>query len=205
MTGPHDYYEFDGSRRVPRWLPKKAPAEAASYEQPPDSGISVRAATDALQAAPDLERFTDVFDHTVDDEHGAFAQMHQFLESAASWCTDRGALVAADELKVWVIRLEELIEDASLLTETLAVDLSAASLLSRSQPDADTRAPATSRPATTNVAGPTRRIHGPAMESTPDAAKDLDIHVGSQRVLAPLTRQERPPTPPPPRPGGLHH
>ncbi|MEH0551006.1 hypothetical protein [Streptomyces sp. B21-101] len=41
-------------------------------------------------------------------------------------------------------------------------------------------------------------------ESLRDAAKELDDHLGFQRFLATLTRQEGPPTPPPPRPGGRH-
>ncbi|MFE6163144.1 hypothetical protein ACFQ7F_30000 [Streptomyces sp. NPDC056486] len=41
-------------------------------------------------------------------------------------------------------------------------------------------------------------------ESLRDAAKELDDHLGLQRFLAPLTRQEGPPAPPPPRPGGRH-
>ncbi|MEU4173744.1 hypothetical protein [Streptomyces sp. NPDC026589] len=41
-------------------------------------------------------------------------------------------------------------------------------------------------------------------ESLREAAKELDDHVGFQRFLAPLTRQEGPPAPPPPRPGGRH-
>lgn len=43
-----------------------------------------------------------------------------------------------------------------------------------------------------------------ASESLRDAAKELDDHLGFQRFLAPLTRREGPPKPPPPRPGGLH-
>ncbi|MCX4531049.1 hypothetical protein [Streptomyces sp. NBC_01669] len=43
-----------------------------------------------------------------------------------------------------------------------------------------------------------------ASESLRDAAKELDGHVGFQRFLAPLIRQEGPPAPPPPRPGGRH-
>ncbi|WP_447035842.1 hypothetical protein [Streptomyces sp. DSM 118878] len=43
-----------------------------------------------------------------------------------------------------------------------------------------------------------------ASESLRDAAKELDDHLGVQRFLAPLTRREGPPEPPPPRPGGLH-
>lgn len=90
--------------------------------QPPDSGVSVRAATEALQTAPDIDRFTEVYEHTVDEGHGAFAQMHQFLESAANWCHDRGALHSAGELESWTIRLEELIEDARLLPESLTIE-----------------------------------------------------------------------------------
>ncbi|MFG2592264.1 hypothetical protein [Streptomyces sp. NPDC048438] len=41
-------------------------------------------------------------------------------------------------------------------------------------------------------------------ESLRDAAKELDDHLGFQRFLAPLTRQEGRPTPPPSRPGGRH-
>lgn len=41
-------------------------------------------------------------------------------------------------------------------------------------------------------------------ESLRDAAKELDDHLGFQRFLATLTRQEGPPAPPPPRPGGRH-
>ncbi|MEV7869608.1 hypothetical protein AB0P17_26760 [Streptomyces sp. NPDC088124] len=83
-------WEHEGSRRKPRRLPEKTPAIAThdGYEQPPDSGVSVRAATDASQAAPDLDRFTEVFDHTVDNSRGAFAPTHQSLESAANWCTN---------------------------------------------------------------------------------------------------------------------
>ncbi|MFE2063041.1 hypothetical protein ACFXDH_11625 [Streptomyces sp. NPDC059467] len=36
-----------------------------------------------------------------------------------------------------------------------------------------------------------------------DAAKELDDHLGFQRFLATLTRQEGPPAPPPPRPASL--
>ncbi|MFE2193795.1 hypothetical protein ACFXAQ_23620, partial [Streptomyces olivaceus] len=43
-----------------------------------------------------------------------------------------------------------------------------------------------------------------ASESLRDAAKELDDHLGVQRFLAPLTRREGPPEPPPFRPGGLH-
>ncbi|MGA5492627.1 hypothetical protein ACPCK1_33400 [Streptomyces pseudogriseolus] len=43
-----------------------------------------------------------------------------------------------------------------------------------------------------------------ASESLRDAAKELDDHLGVQRFLAPLTRREGPPEPPPSRPGGLH-
>ncbi|MFJ4973604.1 hypothetical protein [Streptomyces sp. NPDC088755] len=39
-------------------------------------------------------------------------------------------------------------------------------------------------------------------ESLRDAGKELEDHLGFQRVLAQLTRQETPPAPPPPRPGG---
>ncbi|MER7315977.1 hypothetical protein [Streptomyces halstedii] len=39
-------------------------------------------------------------------------------------------------------------------------------------------------------------------ESLRDAAKELDDHLGFQPFLAPLTRQEGPPLPPPPTPGG---
>ncbi|MEU3529089.1 hypothetical protein AB0E62_35420 [Streptomyces sp. NPDC038707] len=39
-------------------------------------------------------------------------------------------------------------------------------------------------------------------ESLRDAAKELDDHLGFQRFPATLTRQEGPPAPPPPRPGG---
>ncbi|HEY9327311.1 MAG TPA: hypothetical protein VIS09_03555 [Streptomyces sp.] len=163
MTGPPDYYEYDGSRRVPRWLPKKTPTKEVGYEQPPDSGISVSAATDALQAAPDLDRFTEVFDHTVDDGHGAFAQMHQFLESAAKWCHSHGAFGAADELGLWAIRLEELIEDVRLLPESLSVEFAEAA--TRPPPAAAPRSPATTQPAAANVAKPaskpdTRTGHG---------------------------------------------
>ncbi|MFD4022270.1 hypothetical protein ACFWRV_01955 [Streptomyces sp. NPDC058576] len=38
-----------------------------------------------------------------------------------------------------------------------------------------------------------------------DAAEELGAHLGFQRFLAQLTRQESPPTPPPPRPGGRPH
>ncbi|MFF8918289.1 hypothetical protein ACF08M_34580 [Streptomyces sp. NPDC015032] len=122
-----DHWEYEGSRRKPRWLPKKAPtssvaAQPEPYVQPPDSGLSVRAATDALQAAPDIDRFTEVYEHTVDEGHGAFAQIHQFLESAANWCRDGGALDSAGELESWAIRLEELIEDVRLLPESLAIE-----------------------------------------------------------------------------------
>ncbi|MER5793272.1 hypothetical protein [Streptomyces sp. NPDC001980] len=41
-------------------------------------------------------------------------------------------------------------------------------------------------------------------ESLRDAAKELDDHLGFQRFLATLTRQECPSAPPPPRPGGRH-
>ncbi|MGW5096371.1 hypothetical protein ACWEQ1_17560 [Streptomyces nodosus] len=41
-------------------------------------------------------------------------------------------------------------------------------------------------------------------ESLRDAAKELDDHLGFQRFLVTLTRQEGPPAPPPPRPGGRH-
>ncbi|WP_405893334.1 hypothetical protein OG612_29060 [Streptomyces sp. NBC_01527] len=41
-------------------------------------------------------------------------------------------------------------------------------------------------------------------ESLRDAAKELDDHLGFQRFLGTLTRQEGPPVPPPPRPGGRH-
>lgn len=37
-----------------------------------------------------------------------------------------------------------------------------------------------------------------------DAAKELNDHLGFQRFLATLTRQEGPPAPPPPRPRGNH-
>ncbi|MFJ9900726.1 hypothetical protein ACIQPR_46125 [Streptomyces sp. NPDC091280] len=124
---PPDYWEYEGSRRKPRWLPDKTPApslplQPEPYVQPPDSGVSVRAATEALQAAPDIDRFTEVFEHTVDDAHGAFAQMHQFLDSGANWCRDRGALGSAGELESWALRLEELIEDVRLLPESLAIE-----------------------------------------------------------------------------------
>ncbi|MFH9612841.1 hypothetical protein ACH4MM_03570 [Streptomyces pratensis] len=39
-------------------------------------------------------------------------------------------------------------------------------------------------------------------ESLRDAAKELDDHLAFQRFLAPLTRQEGPPLPPPSTPGG---
>ncbi|MFJ4973559.1 hypothetical protein [Streptomyces sp. NPDC088755] len=39
-------------------------------------------------------------------------------------------------------------------------------------------------------------------ESLRDAGKELEDHLGFQRVLAQLTRQETPPAPPAPRPGG---
>ncbi|MFE9912551.1 hypothetical protein [Streptomyces clavifer] len=39
-------------------------------------------------------------------------------------------------------------------------------------------------------------------ESLRDAAVELDDHLAFQRFLAPLTRQEGPPLPPPPTPGG---
>lgn len=126
MTIPQpDYWEYEGSRRKPRWLPEKPPVTAARdvYVQPPDSGVSVRAATDALQSAPDLDRFTEVFEHTVDDGHGAFAHLHQFLESAANWCHEQGASISADELGSWAIRLEELIEDIRLLPEGLSMEI----------------------------------------------------------------------------------
>ncbi|MEU9059137.1 hypothetical protein AB0D13_09735 [Streptomyces sp. NPDC048430] len=38
-------------------------------------------------------------------------------------------------------------------------------------------------------------------ESLRDAAKELDDHLGFQRSLGPLTRQEGPPLPPPPNAG----
>jgi hypothetical protein len=44
-----------------------------------------------------------------------------------------------------------------------------------------------------------------ASDSLRDAAKELNDHLGFQRSLATLTRQEGPPAPPPPRPGGRHH
>ncbi|MFD8063966.1 hypothetical protein ACFXA0_32715 [Streptomyces cyaneofuscatus] len=39
-------------------------------------------------------------------------------------------------------------------------------------------------------------------EALRDAAEELGAHLGSQRFLAPLTRQEAPPAPPAPRPSG---
>ncbi|MFE4664545.1 hypothetical protein ACFRI7_11735 [Streptomyces sp. NPDC056716] len=42
-------------------------------------------------------------------------------------------------------------------------------------------------------------------ESLRDAARELDDHLGFQRFLTTLTRQEGPPTPPPPTPRGRHH
>ncbi|MFD9427330.1 MULTISPECIES: hypothetical protein [unclassified Streptomyces] len=135
-----DYWKYEGTRRVGRWLPKPAVQESHTpwlheaapppsvtaqpepYVQPPDSGVSVRAATDALQAAPDIAKFTEVFDHTVDEGHGAFAQAHLFLESAANWCRDCGALDSADQLDSWAHRLEELIDDVRVLPESLAVE-----------------------------------------------------------------------------------
>ena len=128
MTIPQpDYWEYEGSRRKPRWLPEKAPTPSVAvqpepYVQPPDSGLSVRAATDALQAAHDIDQFTEVFDHTVDEPHGAFAQAHLFLESAANWCRTRGALDSADQLDSWTHSLEELIEDVRVLPESLAIE-----------------------------------------------------------------------------------
>ncbi|MFE9601568.1 hypothetical protein [Streptomyces hokutonensis] len=154
-----DYYEYEGSRKVPRWLPKKAPTPAVAvqpepYVQPPDSGVSVRAATEALQASPDFDRFTEVYEHTVADGHGAFAQMHQFLESAANWCHDRGALDSAGELTSWTTRLEELIEDAQLLPESLVIESAAVSRNERQEqaarppsPTASTTKPAPVLPA----------------------------------------------------------
>lgn len=41
-------------------------------------------------------------------------------------------------------------------------------------------------------------------ESLRDATKELDDHLGFHRFLAQLTRQEVPPTPPPPQPRGHH-
>ncbi|MER5613952.1 hypothetical protein [Streptomyces sp. NPDC002215] len=135
-----DYWEYEGTRRVGRWLPELAVQESHAprlheaapspsvmaqpqpYVQPPDSGVSVRAATDALQTAPDIEQFTEVFDHTVDEAHGAFAQAHLFLESAANWCRDRGALDSAYQLDSWALRLEELIDDVRGLPESLAIE-----------------------------------------------------------------------------------
>ncbi|MEV6513915.1 hypothetical protein AB0M61_48450 [Streptomyces sp. NPDC051642] len=63
-----------------------------------------------------------MYEHTVDEGHGAFAQMHQFLESAANWCRDRGTLDSAGQLDSWTTRLEELIEDARLLPESLTIE-----------------------------------------------------------------------------------
>ncbi|MGQ4480268.1 hypothetical protein [Streptomyces sp. SAS_276] len=156
---PPDYWEYEGSRRKPRWLPEKAPASSVTvqpepYVQPPDSGAFVRAAREALQAAPDMERFTEVYEHTVDDGHGAFAQMHQFLESAANWCRDRGALDCAGELESWAIRLEELIEDARLLPESPAIE-------SARQSGNERRQQAALRPYPPTGPGPVRSADSP--------------------------------------------
>ncbi|MFE2942945.1 hypothetical protein ACFXKG_28390 [Streptomyces sp. NPDC059255] len=158
---PPDYWEYEGSRRKPRWLPRKTPAQAARdrYEQPPDSGVSVRAATDALQDAPGLDRFTEVFDHTVDDEHGAFPRIHQFLESAANWCDEHGAPNSAATLTSYAIRLEELIEDIRLLPEELSAELTTQALLA-----AQTRAPIRPPPVTTSTSTP---APPPAAGTTP--------------------------------------
>lgn len=158
MTIPQpDYWEFEGSRRKPRRLPEKQPAASVSnvYEQPPDSGLSIHAATDALQTAPDLDRFTEVFDHTVDDGHGAFAQMHQFLESAANWCRERGALDSANELESWAIRLEELIVYVRLLPEGLSTEFAGQAheqQVSRPSSAATTSKPSSAPPAAAPVA-----------------------------------------------------
>jgi hypothetical protein len=128
--------------------------------QPPDSGVAVRAATEALQAAPDIDRFTEVYEHTIADGHGALAQLHQFLESAANWCRDRGALDSAGELESWTTRLDELIEDTQLLPESLAIESDWRSTNARRKevalqpsPTASTAKPASVRPADAPRAG----------------------------------------------------
>ncbi|MEU9613543.1 hypothetical protein ACIBVM_03045 [[Kitasatospora] papulosa] len=47
-----------------------------------------------------------------------------------------------------------------------------------------------------------RAFLGRTSEALRDAAKELDDHLAFQRFLAPLTRQEGPPLPPPPTPDG---
>ncbi|MFI5804391.1 hypothetical protein [Streptomyces sp. NPDC051561] len=162
-----DYWEYEGSRRKPRWIPKKAPTSSVTlpperYVQPPDSGVSIRAATDALHTAPDIDRFTEVYEHTVDEDHGAFPQMRQFLESAANWCRDRGALNSAGELESWTIRLEELIEDVRLLPEALAIESAGRSRSERRKQPALQPAP----PASTTKPAPVRPADGPRTGAT---------------------------------------
>ncbi|WP_019070578.1 hypothetical protein [Streptomyces hokutonensis] len=95
-----------------------------------------------------------MYEHTIADGHGALAQLHQFLESAANWCHDRGALDSAGELKSWTSRLDELIEDAQLLPESLAIESAWRSTNARRKevalqpvPTASTTKPASVRPA----------------------------------------------------------
>ncbi|WP_406463353.1 hypothetical protein OH768_47840 [Streptomyces sp. NBC_01622] len=94
-----------------------------------------------------------MYEHTVDETHGAFAQMHLFLESAAAWCHDRGALDSAGELESWTIRLEELIEDARLLPESLTIESARRSQNERPQ-QAASQPPVTASTATPKSVGP---------------------------------------------------
>ncbi|MFD7070591.1 hypothetical protein ACFV97_25530 [Streptomyces sp. NPDC059913] len=151
-----DFWAYEGERRVGRYLSGLAPEPLADvqpepYVQLPDSGVSVRAVTDALQAAPDIERFTEVFDHATDDAHGAFAQMHNFLESAATWCQERGARDSADQLGAWALRLEKLIEDVRVFSESLAIEagwryLDTTQAALRPSPHASASRPTAARP-----------------------------------------------------------
>lgn len=126
-----DYYTYDlYGRRVPGWIPRDAtgavitPNRRTTATTPePDSGASVLAATDRLLAASTREEFTEVFEHTIGDENGALARLHQFLQSASSWCHNHGAFHSAGDLNNLSIVLEELSDDLALLPDDLAIEL----------------------------------------------------------------------------------
>ncbi|MFE7124899.1 hypothetical protein [Streptomyces sp. NPDC057617] len=165
-----DYYTYEYGRRVPVWIPRDAtgavivPGRRATAASPePDSGASVLAATDRLLAATTREEFTEVFEHTTSDDHGALARLHQFLQSASSWCHDHGAPHSAAELNTFAISLEELGDDLALLADDLATELA--------QPAArSSTAEAALRPSPTASAQnlpPTSPSTGPSPEPPP--------------------------------------
>ncbi|MFG2115546.1 hypothetical protein ACGFRB_23450 [Streptomyces sp. NPDC048718] len=162
------YYEYEGSRRVARPIPTAASGtdHPVPCVQPPDSGVSVRAAVEALESAPDAGRFTEVFSHTFDEDHGAFPQMQEFVEAAVRWCREHGASDSADHLVTLQVRLEELVEDAVTLPKRLAVELATLSLEQRSPERAPVSQPLAPRHPANITPTPSAPFHSASVPTT---------------------------------------